>query len=142
LWHKTRGDIKLSVYDFPEFLPGLKKRHLLGGDLDRVAGFGIAPFAGVAASGSETAEASQLDFVALFQGVSNTCEQNVDDGFGLLLGKVNFVGNSSRKLCFCHVSSLTEGKHLMEGVSRLRFTIATPVMPRHKEQKGPLQPSA
>ena len=85
-------------YFLPEFFPGLEEGHLLGGDLDRIAGFGIAPFAGIAAPGSKTAKTSQLDFVALPQGLGNTREQNADDGFGLPLGKVDSVGNSSSEL--------------------------------------------
>ena len=96
-------------YFLPEFLPGLEEWHLLGRDLDRIAGFGIAPFSGIAASGTKTAKTSQLDFVALPQSLGNTREQNADDGFGLSLGKVDFVGNSSSEFCFCHVSSPTEG---------------------------------
>ena len=96
-------------YFLPEFLPSLEEWHLLGGDLDRIAGFGIAPFSGIAASGTKTAKTSQLDFVALPQSLGNTREQNADNGFGLSLGKVDFVGNSSSEFCFCHVSSPTEG---------------------------------
>ena len=73
-------------------LPALKKGHFLGGNLDRIAGFGVASFAGIAAPRSETAKPSQFHLVALFQGIGDTREQNVDDGFGLLLGKVDVVG--------------------------------------------------
>ena len=79
----------------PEILPGLEKWHSLGGDPDCIAHSGIAPFPCIAASGPKTAEAAQLDFVALPQSLGNARQQNVDDGFRLSLGKVESIGNSS-----------------------------------------------
>ena len=82
-------------YFLPEILSGFEKRNPLGGDPDCIARFGIAPFPCVPASGPKTAEAAQLDLVALPQSFGNARQQNVDDGFRLSLGKVESIGNSS-----------------------------------------------
>ena len=80
-------------YFLPEVLTGLEEWHLPGGNPDRIAGSGIAPFSGIAASGTKTSETSQLDLVTLPQSLGNARQQNADDGLGLSLGKVDFVGN-------------------------------------------------
>ena len=96
-------------HSLTEFLSGLEEGDLLAGNLDGVAGLGIAPLSGIAAPGPKTAETSQLHFVPLPQSLGNAREQNADDGFGLSLGKVDSVGNSFSEFCFCHVSSPNEG---------------------------------
>lgn len=82
-------------YFLSEILPGLEKWHSLGGDPDCIACFGIAPLACIAAPCPKTAEASQLDLVALPQSLGDARQQDVDDGFRPSLGQVESIGNSS-----------------------------------------------
>ena len=84
-----------SSYFLPEILPGLEKGNSLGGDPDCIARSGIAPCPCMPASGPKTAEAAQLDLVALPQSLGNARQQNVDDDFRLSLGKVESIGNLS-----------------------------------------------
>ena len=79
----------------PEILSGLEKWNPLVGNPDCIARSGIAPFPHIPASGPKTAEAAQLDLVALPQSLRNARQQNVDDGFRLSLGKVESIGNSA-----------------------------------------------
>ena len=82
----------------PKFLGGLGKWHLLGGNLDHIAGSGVTFWSSSAAPGPKAPQASQLDFVSGPQGVDNELEENVDGSFGLPLGKASIRAVSHHHL--------------------------------------------
>lgn len=114
----------------PEILAGPEEWDLLGGNLDRIAGSGIAPLSGMAAPGPKTPEASQLHLVSLPQRLGNAREQDVDDGLGLSVGQVDLVGYPCSKFCFCHVSRPNEETGLYE--QGLQATAPTGVRSLHE----------
>jgi hypothetical protein len=58
----------VGVDQVAEFLGGLEVGDALGGDFDALAGFGVAPDAGVALADAEGAKAANFDLVSALQG--------------------------------------------------------------------------
>ena len=81
-------------HSLPEILAGPEEGRLPGGNVDRIAGSGIAPPSGMAAPCPKTPEAPQLHLVPFPQRLGNAREKDAHDGFGLPVGQLDLVGNS------------------------------------------------
>src|SRR6185295_1537503 len=103
----TRG--LLTINHLAELFPGLKKRYPLRWNLDGITRFGIPPFAWIAVAYTKTPKATQLNFIPLTQGLSDTIQQNIDHSLSLLLGELNLISDLLNELCLCHAFSSPEG---------------------------------
>ena len=76
------GRCALEVHGFAQGLAGFEMRHPLFGDVDRFTAAGIAANARRAAGHGEAAKATDLDALAMHQGIAH----GILDGFDGVLG--------------------------------------------------------
>ena len=88
---------------FLQRLAGLEDGDGGSGDLDGFLGFGVAAHAGFALLRLKTAEANQLDLVALAQCVSDGVKGGGDGLLGVLLGNAAFLGDFRDQFGLIHV---------------------------------------
>ena len=69
-----------------QLFAGLEERNFLCRDFDTLAGLGIASDARFALTGTEAAEAADLDFVAGAERPNDAVENSLDDHFAVFAG--------------------------------------------------------
>src|SRR6267378_2172285 len=85
-----------------ELLARLEARHVGGGDLDLLAGLGIAPLARLAFGDLEGPEADQQDLFLLLQRLGYDREHGVDGAGGVGLGQVGGSGDGGDQIVLVH----------------------------------------
>ena len=73
------------VQKFLQFFAGFEKRDFLGRNRHGRAGLGVSPFFHPTSPQPKTAEPSNLRLIAVFQRISHTVENRIDDDFRLPL---------------------------------------------------------
>jgi hypothetical protein len=86
--------------------PGFKHRNFPGGDIDFLAGLGIASFSGGAFADIEAAETNQTNFVAFGECAADGLDNGIKGFVGIFLGQFGVFGNLFDKICFGQLKGL------------------------------------
>lgn len=82
------GRRTLEVHSFAQGLAGFEMRYPLFGDVDRFTAAGVAANARRAAGDGEAAKATDLDALALNQGIAYSVLNGLDGVLGVTLGEL------------------------------------------------------
>src|SRR5262249_32009497 len=91
-----------GVHALAQLLADLEEGKPLRRDVDRRAGARIAALVALVLANGEAAEASDLDAIALLQGVDHRIEDAVDNLLRLALGELDLVGDELDELGLRH----------------------------------------
>src|SRR5439155_5470049 len=105
LRRRERPAVKYSVQRVLERLAGLELRRLRCGDLDRLAGLGIASGARLPCGNGERAEARDVDLVAVTKRGDDVVEDGVDRPLGLPLRQIQLAGHRLDQVGLGHAPS-------------------------------------
>src|SRR5687768_15718567 len=98
----TPGADSSGVDELAQPLADLEEGNALLRNVHAGAGLGIAALARVAVTDAEAAEATQLDLVALGEGIGDVVEDRVDDRLGFLLGQIRQLRDLVDQIRFGH----------------------------------------
>ena len=77
---------------FAQSLAGLEMRHALGGNLNGLAGAGVAAYAGLAVIDGKAAKAANFNAVTAHQSIAHCIQNGFDGQFGIALVELAKLG--------------------------------------------------
>jgi len=122
-WRRRRGWCDIAVNQVFQLLAGLEEGDLFGGNLDPVAGLGIAADAGLTLPSAEAAKAANFNLVTGAQRAHHALKDCFNNDFAVLAGQLRQAGHFIDQICLGHRGSPLCGRCNRHNWDTLRFSV-------------------